>query len=41
MAGIKHDQHKIRTDLVPFDAVMETAKVLTFGAIKYAARNGE
>jgi hypothetical protein len=39
--GIKHDQQKIRWDLVPFDAVNEIAKVLTFGAEKYAARNWE
>jgi hypothetical protein len=39
--GIKHDQQKIRWDLVPFDAVNEIAKVLTFGAEKYEARNWE
>lgn len=39
--GVKHDQHKIRWDLVPFDAVNEIAKVLTFGAAKYEARNWE
>lgn len=39
--GVKHDQHKIRWDLVPFDAVNEIAKVLTFGAAKYDARNWE
>lgn len=39
--GIKHDQHKIRWDLVPYDAVNEIAKVLTFGASKYEARNWE
>lgn len=39
--GIKYDQHKIRTDLTPYDAVMEITKVLTFGAKKYAARNWE
>lgn len=39
--GIKHDQHKIRWDLVPYDAVNEIAKVLTFGAAKYEARNWE
>lgn len=39
--GVKHDQHKIRWDLVPYDAVNEIAKVLTFGASKYEARNWE
>jgi hypothetical protein len=39
--GIKHDQQKIRWDLVPYDAVNEIAKVLTFGAAKYEARNWE
>ena len=39
--GIKYDQEKIRWDLVPYDAVNEIAKVLTFGAKKYSARNWE
>lgn len=39
--GVKNDQQKIRWDLVPFDAVNEIAKVLTFGAEKYEARNWE
>lgn len=39
--GIKHDQQKIRWDLIPYDAVNEIAKVLTFGAAKYEARNWE
>jgi len=39
--GVKHDQKKIRWDLVPYDAVNEIAKVLTFGAEKYEARNWE
>jgi hypothetical protein len=39
--GVKHDQNKIRWDLVPYDAVNEIAKVLTFGAAKYEARNWE
>lgn len=39
--GIKHDQGKIRTDLLPFDALEEVAQVLTFGAIKYGDRNWE
>lgn len=40
-SGVKNDQHKIRWDLVPFDAVNEVAKVLTFGAEKYESRNWE
>lgn len=39
--GIKHDQDKVRMDLVPWDAVVEIAKILTFGARKYADRNWE
>ena len=39
--GIKHDQDKIRMDLVPWDVVVEIAKILTFGARKYADRNWE
>ena len=34
-AGIKHDQNKIRYDLVPPRALEGLAKVLTFGANKY------
>jgi hypothetical protein len=37
----KHDDGKPRMDLLPFDAVLAVAKVLTFGANKYAARNWE
>lgn len=39
--GIKYDKDKIRWDLVPYDAVSEIAKVLTYGAVKYAPRNWE
>ena len=39
--GVKHDHNKIRWDLIPYDAVNEIAKVLTFGAAKYEARNWE
>lgn len=35
-AGQKHDQDKPRYDLIPANAVDELAKVLTFGAEKYA-----
>jgi len=37
--GEKHDSEKIRYDLLPFEAVDEVVKVLTFGAEKYAADN--
>lgn len=39
--GVKHDQNKIRMDLLPWDAVVEIAKIFTFGASKYADRNWE
>ena len=35
----KFDGEKIRVELLPVDALEEIAKVLTFGAIKYAAGN--
>ena len=34
--GMKHDQDKPRYDLIPANAINELAKVLTFGAEKYA-----
>lgn len=34
--GMKHDCGKPRMDLLPFEALEEVAKVLTFGAEKYA-----
>ncbi len=37
--GKKNDQDKIRMDLLPFDSLEEIAKVLTFGAKKYAPNN--
>lgn len=37
--GQKHDQGKARCDLLPPHAVLEVAKVLTFGAVKYAPNN--
>lgn len=37
--GIKHDQDKIRMDLIPFGPLEDIAKVLTFGAKKYAPDN--
>lgn len=39
--GVKFDQEKLRWELVPYDAVEEVVKVLTFGAKKYAPRNWE
>jgi hypothetical protein len=39
--GIKHDVGKPRTDLLPFDALVEVADVLDYGARKYADRNWE
>lgn len=41
LGGIKHDGEKPRLDLLPFDAVTEIAKVMTFGAAKYSDRNWE
>lgn len=39
MAGIKHDQNKVRVDLLDPLALEGLAAVLTFGAQKYAAHN--
>ncbi len=39
--GKKYDNGKPRMDLLPMDALMEVAKVLTFGAVKYGDRNWE
>jgi hypothetical protein len=39
--GVKHDDGKIRYDLLPFDALHEVAKVYTEGAKKYDDRNWE
>ena len=38
-AGIKHDQDKVRVELLSPIAMNEIAKVLTFGAKKYADNN--
>lgn len=40
-SGIKYDEHKPRWDLLPYDALQEIAKVMTYGAIKYEPRNWE
>jgi hypothetical protein len=39
--GIKHDGEKPRMDLISPIAIFALARVLTFGAKKYAARNWE
>lgn len=39
--GIKHDDGKAGWDLLPMDAVDCVARVLTYGKLKYAARNWE
>lgn len=39
LTGTKHDQEKPRTDLLPTAPLLEIAKVLGFGAKKYAAHN--
>lgn len=35
----KHDEAKPKMSLLPFDALREAAKVLTFGAKKHEAHN--
>ena len=37
--GQKHDAEKPRMDLLPFEALEEVAKVLTYGTNKYADNN--
>lgn len=37
--GVKHDSEKPRVDLLSSIALIEIAKVMTFGAKKYAAHN--
>lgn len=39
--AIKHDSDKLRFDLLPWDAITETVKVLNYGAKKYEDRNWE
>ena len=39
MEGQKDDSNKPRMELLPMDALMEVAKVLTYGAKKYAPGN--
>ena len=40
-AGVKFDDDKVRMDLLPTDAMWAWAEILTFGAVKYSARNWE
>lgn len=37
--GLKFDSQKVRMELLPLKAVYEVAKVMTYGAEKYAADN--
>jgi hypothetical protein len=37
--GVKYDDGKVRWELLPFDAINEIAKVMTFGAMKYDEHN--
>jgi len=39
--GFKYDSTKVRWDLLPFDAINEIAKVMTYGSVKYEPRNWE
>ena len=41
LGGEKFDTDKLRYDLLPPELLEETARVLTFGAEKYSARNWE
>jgi len=39
--GIKYDTSKPKWELLPYDALTEVVKVMTYGAIKYEPRNWE
>lgn len=39
--GVKHDNGKLRYDLIPPEALEEVVKVLTYGSKKYGDRNWE
>ena len=39
--GTKYDQDKIRLELLPGDVLYAIATILTFGTLKYGARNWE
>ncbi len=37
--AIKHDRDKVKWGLMPFEALEEVAKVMTYGAAKYSTNN--
>lgn len=39
LTGVKHDQNKPRTELIPTEFIIEVAKALTFGQAKYGEDN--
>lgn len=39
VSGIKHDEGKLRWDLLPFEHIEEVVRVLTHGAKKYSGDN--
>lgn len=39
--GVKYDEGKPRTDLLPTDSLLGVAEILSFGAAKYGDRNWE
>lgn len=39
--GVKHDQEKVRLELIPPELLFAVGEILTFGAKKYADRNWE
>lgn len=39
--GVKYDEGKLRTDLIPIEPLLEVARVYTIGCKKYADRNWE
>lgn len=41
MSGQKHDEGKVRLDLIPIAALRGLGDVLTYGAEKYSERNWE
>lgn len=41
MGGVKHDQEKVRLELLPHELLFAVGEILTFGAKKYSDRNWE
>jgi len=41
MTGVKHDENKIRLELISSEFIFAVGEILTFGAKKYADRNWE